>query len=56
MGQQQPQQPGQSGDPPLGQCAVCGEPVTRDDPGRLRMTVSTGRMSNVHTRCESEEA
>ena len=52
MGQQQSDR---SSDPPLGRCAVCGEPVTRDDPGRIRVTQSTGRMANIHFRCESSD-
>jgi hypothetical protein len=40
-----------SGDPPLGQCAVCGEPVTRDDPGKLEFSTATGSMTHVHERC-----
>lgn len=50
------QQPDRSGEPPLGRCTVCGEAVTRDDPGRMTFVQSSGQMTNVHTRCESGEA
>jgi hypothetical protein len=53
MPQQQAQK---SGDPPLGACAVCGEPVTRDDPGRLQFSATSGRMTQVHDRCRAEAA
>jgi len=43
-----------SGDPPIGVCAVCGDRVTRDDPGVLQYSPSTGSMAHVHTRCRSE--
>jgi hypothetical protein len=42
-----------SGDPPLGECAVCGEAVTREDPGTLKFALASGAMTQVHTRCES---
>jgi hypothetical protein len=41
-----------SGEPPLGECAVCGEPVTREDPGTLRFSPSSGSITHIHTRCE----
>ncbi len=50
MPQQQSQK---SGEPPIGECAVCGEPVTREDPGALKFSPASGAMSHVHTRCES---
>jgi hypothetical protein len=53
MPQQQSQK---SGEPPIGQCSVCGEPVTRDDPGTLRFSAASGTMANVHTRCEDGAA
>ena len=40
-----------SGDPPIGQCAECGEPVTAADPGKLRFSLSSGSMRHVHDRC-----
>ncbi len=51
MPQQQSQK---SGEPPIGECAVCGKKVTTDDPGTLRFSAATGTMSNVHTRCEAD--
>jgi hypothetical protein len=42
-----------SGEPPIGECAVCGRRVTRDDPGTLRFSPSSGVMTHIHTRCES---
>jgi len=42
-----------SGEPPIGECALCGAPVTRDDPGKLQFSPSTGSMTHVHTRCQS---
>jgi hypothetical protein len=42
-----------SGEPPIGECAVCGEPVTREDPGTLKFSLASGAMTHVHTRCES---
>lgn len=50
MAQEQSQK---SGEPPIGECSVCHEPVTRTDPGTLAFSTSTGTMSNVHTRCEA---
>jgi hypothetical protein len=41
-------------DPPLGQCAVCEEPVTKTDPGKLQFSTATGTMSHVHDRCRPE--
>jgi hypothetical protein len=53
MPQQQPHRnPSESGDPPIGECAVCEEPVTRDDPGTLTFVASTGSMATVHDRCQ----
>jgi len=49
MPQQQSQK---SGEPPIGECAVCGRAVTRDDPGKLRFDASDGTMAHVHDRCE----
>jgi hypothetical protein len=49
MAQEQSQK---SGEPPIGECAVCGEPVTREDPGTLQFSLSSGAMSHVHTRCQ----
>jgi hypothetical protein len=45
-----------SGEPPIGECAVCGEPVTREDPGVLQFSRSSGAMSHVHTRCQAGTA
>jgi hypothetical protein len=45
-----------SGEPPIGTCAVCGEPVTREDPGTLEFELSSGAMSHAHTRCRSGTA
>jgi hypothetical protein len=45
------QQTDRSGEPPLGQCVVCGQPVTRDDPGKIQFDATDGRMTNVHIRC-----
>jgi hypothetical protein len=45
-----------SGEPPIGECAVCGEPVTQEDPGTLQFSPSSGVMANVHTRCQSAPA
>lgn len=42
-----------SGEPPIGQCAVCGKPVTREDPGALQFSLSSGAMSHVHDRCQA---
>jgi hypothetical protein len=42
-----------SGEPPFGECVVCGEPVTREDPGTLTFSLASGVMTHVHTRCES---
>jgi hypothetical protein len=53
MPQQQPQQ---SGEPPIGSCSVCGEPVTLEDPGRLEFSVASGEMRNVHDRCREQPA
>lgn len=50
MAQEQSQK---SGEPPIGECAVCGEPVTREDPGALQFSLSTGAMTHVHTRCQA---
>jgi hypothetical protein len=56
MPQQEPHRnPSEGGDPPLGQCAVCGEPVTREDPGTVTFSAATGRMANVHDRCAGSE-
>ncbi len=52
MPQQQSQK---SGEPPIGTCAVCGEPVTATDPGTLQFTVDSGEMRHVHDRCRSAE-
>jgi hypothetical protein len=49
MAQEQSQR---SGEPALGECAVCGKVVTADDPGTLRFVAATGTMSHVHARCE----
>jgi hypothetical protein len=38
-------------DPPIGQCAECGEPVTAADPGKLRFSLTSGSMTHVHDRC-----
>lgn len=55
MPQQEPHRnPSESGDPPIGECAVCGEPVTRADPGTLTFVASTGSMATVHDRCRSD--
>lgn len=52
MPQQQPHRnPSESGDSPLGQCSVCGEAVTREDPGTVTFSATTGKMANVHDRC-----
>ncbi len=48
MPQQQSQK---SGEPPLGTCSVCGEPVTAQDPGKLEFAVDSGDMRHVHDRC-----
>jgi hypothetical protein len=53
MPQEQSQQ---SGEPPIGQCVVCGEPVTRADPGTLRFSPETGALTHVHARCEADAA
>jgi hypothetical protein len=45
-----------SGEPPIGECAVCGELVTRDDPGTLRFSPASGAMTHVHDRCEAPRA
>ena len=45
-----------SGEPPIGECSMCHEPVTRTDPGTLAFSTSTGTMSHVHTRCEAGSA
>jgi hypothetical protein len=50
------QQPDRMSDPALGRCVVCGQPVTRDDPGRIRFVSATGEMTNVHARCEQGDA
>jgi hypothetical protein len=42
-----------SGDPPLGRCTVCNEPVTAEDPGKVRFSASTGSMAHVHDRCRA---
>ncbi len=42
-----------SGEPPIGECTVCGELVTRNDPGTLRFSPASGAMSHVHDRCEA---
>jgi len=39
-----------SGDPPIGECSVCGEKVTREDPGTLEFSLATGSMTHVHDR------
>ncbi len=44
-----------SGDPPLGKCAVCDEPVTAADPGRLQLSAATGSMTHVHDRCRAAD-
>jgi hypothetical protein len=49
MAQEQSQK---SGEPPIGQCSVCGEPVTATDPGSLVFSAATGAMTHVHTRCK----
>lgn len=49
MAQEQSQK---SGEPPIGQCSVCSEPVTATDPGSLTFSASTGAMTHVHTRCK----
>jgi len=43
-----------SGEPPIGECAVCGERVTPDDPGTLQFSPSTGAIAQVHARCRAE--
>jgi hypothetical protein len=53
MPQQQSQR---DGEPPLGSCAECGEPITREDPGRLELTVESGAMRHVHDRCRAQQA
>ena len=40
-----------SGDPPIGRCVVCEEPVTIEDPGKLQVSAATGSMAHVHDRC-----
>jgi hypothetical protein len=45
-----------SGEPPIGECAVCHEPVTRTDPGVLLFSPTEQTMRNVHTRCQSSTA
>jgi len=49
MAQEQSQK---SGEPPIGQCSVCAEPVTATDPGSLTFSAATGAMAHVHTRCK----
>ena len=53
MAQEQSQK---HGEPPIGQCTVCGDPVTRDDPGALTFSAATGSMTHVHTRCKPAPA
>ena len=53
MAQEQSQK---SGEPPIGQCSVCDEPVTATDPGSLVFSAATGAMTHVHTRCKGAAA
>ena len=53
MAQEQSQK---HGEPPIGQCTVCGDPVTRDDSGALTFSAATGSMTHVHTRCKPAPA
>jgi len=45
-----------SGEPPIGECAVCHEPINRTDPGVLRFSPTDQTMRNVHTRCQPPTA
>lgn len=45
-----------SGEPPIGECAVCGKPVTKGDPGKLQLSASSGSMSHVHDRCQQGQS
>ena len=49
MAQEQSQK---SGEPPIGECAVCAQPVTATDPGLLTFSPTSGAMAHVHTRCK----